>query len=569
MHQLFSEEEKIKRKTMIFTVLLLLQFSCGKVWARLATPQQAENVVTGWLKADARPLGTSIGRQVTKVETFTDDHGEPIYYIVYLHPSGFVIVPADDLVEPIIGFADDGIYNPSPENPLGALVRPDLNGRVTAVRTNHQPQAKIHSLTFTEAQNKWYRFLSLAESSKGSITVMGLPSLSDIRVAPLLQSKWSQYAVCDKNCYNYYTPLNYPCGCVATVMAQLMRYHQYPTTGIGLHEFTIKVDGNEQTAFTLGGDDYGGAYNWTDMALLPDCNTTETQRQAIGALCHDAGVSVNTAYRSDGSGADTLIAKDALTTIFKYENAIKGYNNSNNIGPALIGMVNPNLDYGAPIILGILREKGGHAALCDGYGYNASTLYHHLNMGWAGNDDAWYNLPNVEARYTYTSVMACVYNIFVSGTGEIISGLVTDIFGKPISGATVTAEGGGDPYNATTSANGIYALAKIPSATTYTVSATKPGYLFTDQTVTTGTSGDLSSTSGNRWEIDFVGIVAGDFDRDSDVDIADFAIFSSAWLTEPSDAQWNPDCDISSPADNFINMLDLTAFADSWLAGVE
>jgi len=547
----------------------MLHVGCSQVWARLTTSQQAEKVVTGWLKADARPLGISIGRLVIKVETFTDDQGEPIYYIVYLYPSGFVIVPADDLVEPIIGFANDGTYNPSRQNPLGALVTQDLKERVTAARANHQPQAKIQALTVTEAQNKWHRFISLAEISEGSFTALGLSSLSDIRVAPLLQSKWSQYAVCDNNCYNYYTPNNYPCGCVATAMAQVMRYYQHPTTGIGLHEFTIKVDGNEQTAFTLGGDGYGGAYNWSDMVLLPDCNTTDTQRQAIGALCHDTGISVNMAYRSDGASADTLIAKDALTTIFKYENAIKGYNDGDNIGQALIGMVNPNLDCGAPVIISILREKGGHAVLCDGYGYSASTLYHHLNMGWAGNDDAWYNLPNVEAHHTYTSVIVCIYNIFVSGKGEIISGLVTDVLGNPISGATVTAEGGGDPYNATTGANGIYALANIPSATTYTVSVTKPGYVFADQTVTTGTSGDLFSMSGNRWEIDFLGIVAGDFDRDSDVDIADFAILSSAWLTEPSDAQWNPVCDISRPADNFIDMLDLTAFADNWLAGVE
>ncbi|MFQ6036297.1 MAG: C10 family peptidase [Sedimentisphaerales bacterium] len=545
----------------------MLHIGRSQVWARLTTSQQAEKVVTGWLKADARPLSTTIGQQVTKVETFTDDHGEPIYYIVYLHPSGFVIVPADDLVEPIIGFADDGTYNPTLQNPLAALVRPDLNGRVTAVRANHG--LRVKASTIRDAQSKWHQFISLAEVSEGRFTAMGLSSVSDLRVAPLVKSKWSQRNVCGQYCYNYYTPNNYPSGCVATAMAQLMRYHQHPTTGVGLHEFTIKVDGSEQRAFTLGGDQFGGAYIWSDMALVPDCNTTETQRRAIGALCYDAGVSVNTAYRSDGASADMLIAKDALTTIFKYENAIKGHNDGHNIGPALISMVNPNLDCGAPVILGLLREKGGHAVLCDGYGYNASTLYHHLNMGWAGSDDAWYNLPNVEARYMYTSVMACVYNIFVSGTGEIISGLVTDVFGNPISGATVTAEGGGEPYNATTGANGIYALAKIPSATTYTVGVTKPGYLFTDQTVTTGTSRDLSRTSGNRWEINFVGILVGDFDRDSDVDIVDFAILASSWLTKPSDVQWNPACDISSPADNLIDMLDLAAFADNWLAGVE
>lgn len=547
-------------------MLLLLQLNCSQVWARPATPQQAEKVVTGWLKADSRPLGTSIGRQVIRVETSTDDNGEPIYYIVCLHPSGFVIVPADDLVEPIIGFADEGTYNPSPQNPLGALVSQDLKGRVAAARANHSPQ--VQALTIPDAQSKWHRFIGLAEISEGRFTALGLSSLSDVRVRPLLQSKWAQANVCSKNCYNYYTPNNYPSGCVATAMAQLMRYHQHPTTGIGVHDFTIKIDGSPKKVSTIGSDGSGGAYNWSDMVLVPDCNTTDMQRRAIGALCYDAGISVNMAYRSDGSSSNTLIAKNALTTIFKYQNAINGYNNGDNIGPALIGMVNPNLDCGAPVIFGILREKGGHAVICDGYGYNASTLYHHLNMGWAGKDDAWYNLPNIESQPAYSSVISCLYNIFVSGTGEIISGLVTDISGNPVGEATVTAEGSDNLYNATTAANGIYALANIPSATTYTVSVTKPGYVFTDQTVTTGTSRDLSSTSGNRWEINFVGIVAGDFDRDNNIDIADFTIFASAWLTKPGDAQWNPACDISSPTDNFIDMRDLAVFSNNWLADV-
>ena len=80
-------------------------------------------MVSGWLKASpSSRSGTALGRQVTKIETYTDDKGNPIYYIVYLQPNGFVIVSGDDLIEPIIGFAQEGIYDPSPDNPLGALV---------------------------------------------------------------------------------------------------------------------------------------------------------------------------------------------------------------------------------------------------------------------------------------------------------------------------------------------------------------------------------------------------------------------------------------------------------------
>lgn len=59
----------------------------------------------------------------------------------------------------------------------------------------------------------------------------------------------------------------------------------------------------------------------------------------------------------------------------------------------------------------------------------------------------------------------------------------------------------------------------------------------------------------------------GDFGGECGVDIIDFAVLSSAWLTEDGDVGWNGDCDISIPADNSINILDLTVFIKHWLAG--
>ena len=51
----------------------------------------------------------------------------------------------------------------------------------------------------------------------------------------------------------------------------------------------------------------------------------------------------------------------------------------------LHNMINPNLDASYPAILGITDAVGGgHEIIVDGYGYNVSTLYHHLNLGWGG-----------------------------------------------------------------------------------------------------------------------------------------------------------------------------------------
>jgi hypothetical protein len=539
----------MKRKSMVFiSVLVVLQLCCSILWARPTTAYEAEMVVTGWLNADARPLGMALGRKVMTVETFTDDYGQPVYYIVYLQgpgsagtePSGFVIVPADDLAEPIIGFANDGTYDPSLDNPLGALVTNDLNGRIAAVRSTFSPLGIDLKAAVTETQSKWRDFISLAEARAGGFGLMGRSSISDVRVAPLLKTKWGQFYVCNKNCFNYYTPDNYPCGCVAdnypcgcvaTNIAQLIHYHRHPAMGIGVDEFTIEVDDVEQTASTRGGDGNGGLYQWDLMVLKPGCDTTLEERQAIGALCYDAGVAVRSSYSDKGTGAGFWRASLALRRTFKCKNAVWAVNldptseGFPNIGPGLNDMVNPNLDANNPVMLGIYnkRQKYGHGVLCDGYGYVSSTLYHHLNFGWDGFNNAWYNLPTIDSdRYSFNVVDECIYNILPSDSGEIISGRATDASGNPISGATAIARGAGGPYTAVTNSNGIYALVGVRPHSTYTVSLRKSGCHFTaPQVVTTEISRDLEPVSGNIWAIDFVDSCAsaledfetGDFSR--------------------------------------------------------
>ncbi len=290
----------------------------------------------------------------------------------------------------------------------------------------------------------------------------------------------------------------------------------------------------------------------------------------IGALCYDAGVSVGMDYYPDSSMADTYNIKDSLKSIFKYGQAIVGYNKFHNIGSGLINMINPNLDAGDPVILAINHTAGTHTVLCDGYGYSSSTMYHHLNMGWAGISDAWYNLPDVNAiDRTYSSVVMCIYNIHVGhgSDGEVISGRVLDNSGRPIPDINVYAESAETKtiISTTTNKNGIYAF-DCNSATTYTICPVSDGLIFSEQKVTTGTSIDNKPVSGNKWAVDFTATYAGDFDCDGDIDIADFAIFTSAWQTTPEDKNWNPSCDLNNPPDNIINSLDLKIFISNWNA---
>ncbi len=60
--------------------------------------------------------------------------------------------------------------------------------------------------------------------------------------------------------------------------------------------------------------------------------------------------------------------------------------------------------------------------------------------------------------------------------------------------------------------------------------------------------------------------VKGDFDKDCRVNLTDFSILASSWLTQGGDAKWNPELDISRPGDGIIDTLDVAAFTNNWLA---
>jgi len=72
---------------------------------------------------------------------------------------------------------------------------------------------------------------------------------------------------------------------------------------------------------------------------------------------------------------------------------------------------------------------------------------------------------------------------------------------------------------------------------------------------------------GTGQGIELVNAVPGnaDLDDDNDVDFNDFARFAKAWRSTSGGAGWDPNCDISAPADGVINELDLAIFCDNWL----
>jgi hypothetical protein len=484
----------------------------GSAFAAPVNADTATSAVQGWLHQDHRPLGAPLSARVKRTEAVKSATGDLLYYVVQLDPSGFVILPADDAVDPVVAFSATGSFDAASKGALADMVKNDLPRRAARAR------AGATTASASKSRSKWHAFLAGSPNpppdleENNSIVVA-----SQIWVAPFVQTLWNQSTDVSLNyaCYNYYTPPGPPgtldndvCGCIATCMAQLMYYFQYPNTGVGTNTFSITNNTTSTNVQLLGGDGAGGVYQWGSMPLSPD-NPTTSQAIAIGALTHDAGATVHMDYTPDDSSAYTFLAQQALTNTFKFANAAYYETGGSGIsGASLLTMVNPNLDARLPVMLGINSiEEGGHCVLCDGYGYSAATLFYHVNAGWGGDDDIWYALPDIDTADNgdFSQVLACIYNIFTNGSGQIISGRVTDPTGAPVAGATIAAVLNGVSTNtATTDTNGIYALARIPAESTYALTVTNAGYNTNTGNYSTGMSRYNLLPSGNVWGANIV-----------------------------------------------------------------
>ena len=101
-------------------------------WGAPVSAKKAERAVAGWLRINGREVGKS-SVIAGKTASFSDANGQTAWYVVYTEPEGYLIVPADDEVEPIIAIIERGTFDPSPEKPLGAIVSRDIPDHVRTV----------------------------------------------------------------------------------------------------------------------------------------------------------------------------------------------------------------------------------------------------------------------------------------------------------------------------------------------------------------------------------------------------------------------------------------------------
>lgn len=459
----------------IFKSVLLLAVPFVSVAAPVTSDEAAQAVRT-WVGFGAQ-LGCRLGEAVSGARTCSPTNGVT-FHVVKLEGGGFVVTSSDTDTEPILAFSESDDFVESERNPLWTMLRRDLSACATRRRQVQFASSGASASALSAPEAKWARLLP-AKGTNGLMRTLsaatGKDTLSDVRVAPLIQTKWSQaqdsyYSNLGDPCYNYYTPNNFPCGCVATATAQIMRYHRFPTASVTPGSYKCRVETGKnrvtQTSYYPIYEDrtlqmQGGVYDWNAMPLVPADGTTLAQRQAIGKLTSDVGITCLMSYGEYGSSSGGYMAARSLPERFGYASAVAACGDG--LTAAFVRKVLvSNLDAKLPVLLGMSGGSGGHAVVADGYGYSLSTFYAHFNLGWAGKDDAWYAPPNVE---DYSSVDSMVYNIYPGGVanGVICSGRVLSQSGSPVKGATVRASGT-VTATVTTDANGVYAFVLAPGS---------------------------------------------------------------------------------------------------------
>ena len=103
----------------------------------------------------------------------------------------------------------------------------------------------------------------------------------DTEVAPMITTQWDQDAPYNDQCPVLKGKRTYT-GCVATAMAQLMNYHEWPKQGTGSHSYTW----NNQV---LSADFGSTAYDWDNMADTYDGSNSNAENEAVATLMYHCG----------------------------------------------------------------------------------------------------------------------------------------------------------------------------------------------------------------------------------------------------------------------------------------
>ena len=237
--------------------------------------------------------GTVLAQTVDGERVYSDDSDirKAMLHIIGDN-EGFVIVSGDDSLTELVGYSDSGSFEPEnmPDNMRSWL-------------------------------QSYSDYVKSVQDGETRPTRRELSDVTTVVVRPFVTTAWNQ-----SEPFNLMAPVdnNVRCvtGCVATAMAQVMKYYEWPERGEGSHSYT------DSSGHSLSADFSQSVYDWGNM--LDEYNSyydqnmnivneyNDVQADAVAKLMLDCGISVDMDYTLYSSGAVTANVATALEQYFNY-----------------------------------------------------------------------------------------------------------------------------------------------------------------------------------------------------------------------------------------------------------
>ena len=406
-------------KTPLTIALLLICFSG---FANVISSSTAQTIAVNFYLTNNPSITDA--PVASLVQTKTEADGTIDFYVFDISPSGFVIVSATDNVTPILAYSTESHFQTG---------TPQVGISEWMAHTS----SAIHQSVLQQipapapASRLWASYM---QGQNPSATRGGA-------VKPMLSTTWNQDPYYNVLCpYDNANHGRSVTGCVATTMAQIMKYWSFPLTGVGSYSY-VDSAGSDGFSYNIGRQqaDFGAtSYSWKDMPASLGAGDS-----IVGQLLYQCGVAVGMNYSALGSSAyfdapGHASAFSAFTTYFSYDaQTIKYVAKGSYSASDWLALIENELDEGRPVFYTgqDTANIGGHAWVCDGYDANGNL---HMNWGWGGTDNGYYNVTDLDAApYNFSWSQSAIIGIQPDptvqalGVPEVASAASLNIYPNP------------------------------------------------------------------------------------------------------------------------------------------
>ncbi len=312
--------------------------------------------------------------------TATSETSQPSLYVFNRDlEGGFLIVSADDAITPLLGYADNGIFDPEniPDNLKYWLE--EYTRQISWATSSPESAKTKYSLT-NIARNE------NAERSP---------------IAPLVKTTWDQEAPYNGKCPTYNQEIC-PTGCVATCVAQVMKTFNYPLKGTGKLSYNWTY-GNRKLSIDFSNT----SFDWANMLDSYAGDYTDAQANAVATLMQAVGYATKMNYAPGSSGTPSAYIIPALYDYLGYSSAMNYQQRIYYTRTEWEDLIYNSIAAGSPVCYGGSAYSGGHSFVCDGYDKDG---YFHFNWGWSGIANGYFLMDALDPTYQGTGGFEGGYN---------------------------------------------------------------------------------------------------------------------------------------------------------------